>query len=63
MKRKLFWGAVLVGLLALGIIGSGAAFAQTAGASRDHGPDHAASRDHGADHAANRDHGADHAAP
>lgn len=54
-------GLVLIGLLVLGIVGGGAASAQTAGATRNHGPDDAASRDHGAGHAANRDHGADHA--
>jgi hypothetical protein len=61
MKRKLL-GAVLIGLLALGTIGRGSVFAQTAGATRDHGPDHAVTRDHGPDHAATRDHGPDHSA-
>ena len=62
MKRKLFLGAALVGLLALGFVGTGVATAQ-AGATRDHGPDHAVTRDHGAGHTATGDHGPDHAAP
>ena len=64
MKRKqLFLSAVLIGLLVVGIVGGSAAFAQTAGASRDHGPGHAVSIEHGASHAATRDHGPGHAAP
>ena len=65
MKRKLFLGAVLIGLLALGlgIVGGSSALAQTAGASRDHGPGHAVSLEHGPGHAASRDHGPSHAAP
>jgi hypothetical protein len=61
MKKKWLLGPVFMGVLALGVIGSGAVFAQTTE------PESAVSSlasqvDHGANHEANRgvDHGANH---